>query len=202
MYVGQTQPTDFRPTFLVQPRHLIVTELNSTVRLFWRILSQSCNGCFRVSLETENRDAQNRLLHSWPVADVPVDEYEYNATTTVSDNQNGTSYVDVNLFIFVDENVLRDIQYVLCQFTYKEAYNSELVQIATVASTTTDRNILTTQSTTSSTGRPDQSMTGTNSPSALNSTTSFSSSVTVSISSLIPFSLSVLSVYIQLKYTV
>ena len=93
-----------------------MTELNTTVRLYWRILSDSCDKCLEVAIET-----QNSLLHSWPPH--PTWElnrygYELNATTTKTDNQNGTCFVDVTLFLLVDENVLdqnEGIEYVYCR---------------------------------------------------------------------------------------
>ena len=134
-----------------------MTELNTTVRLYWRILSDSCDGDpdLRVDIET-----QNSWLHSWNIRTtwtLDSDYIELNATTTKTDNQNGTCFVDVTLFLHVDENVLdhnEGIEYVFCQVTvmgHSEQWKSDAIYLELLDPLTTTTNqlpILPTDSTT------------------------------------------------------
>ena len=129
------------PSFLIEPPSpLTVAELNTTVILYWRILSISCNGCLRVYIETAGPIPSN-LLYSWPNDHTMMNNYVYNATTTKTDNQNGTSFVDVTLSLLVDENVLETIDYLYCEVTVTSTsegqWKSANVYLEALYSTTT-----------------------------------------------------------------
>ena len=105
------------PTFIDQPSSSIKGEINTTINLFWRIQYDTCtggsSGCFRVSIDTPSR----RLYQSPVDVRNRIEDFLYDAITAISGGPNGTSYANVRFIMFIDEYVLENVLYVMCEAT-------------------------------------------------------------------------------------